>query len=81
MPKKKISEDKIEIEVTKSFPLNKIKEVFIQKKGQDEWRNKITLSNEDANYIYYALGDILGHTNAKKYSKGTTDIPGGKVVV
>ena len=59
MSKKKISDEKIEIEVTKTFPLNKIKEIYITKSGKDEWRNKITLDNEDASYIYFALGNIL----------------------
>lgn len=61
---KKISEprDKIEIEVTKSFPFSKIKQVLIVNTLKDSWNNKsIVLDNEDANYVYYALGDILGH--------------------
>lgn len=59
MPKNTTKIETLEITVTRSWPLHRIKRVQVQITGKDLWHNDITLNKEQAEQLYTALEDIL----------------------
>jgi hypothetical protein len=59
MPKPK-KEEKLLVEVTLTWPLRRVKTVQVRIDGKDLWHNDITLTAEQADELFNALGDILG---------------------
>ena len=60
MPKQQTKTQELVIDVTRSWPLQRIKEIEVQVAGKDSWRNHITLTKEQAEQLHVALADILG---------------------
>jgi hypothetical protein len=51
---------KVEMIVSTYWPTKVIKSVQIKESGKDTYRNDITLSREDAKYVYEQLKVIFG---------------------
>lgn len=59
MPKSK-KEEKLVVEVTRTWPLHRVKTVEVKIDGKDLWHNDITLTRQQAEELHVALSDILG---------------------
>lgn len=63
MPKNTTKIETLEVTVTRTWPLHRIKKVQVQIAGKDLWHNDITLTKEQAEQLHTALADILGKTD------------------